>query len=116
LTNSGRTGPALNIDYAISLGADVGIAIRELGLYRMDMRYQTGDVFRVAIENGVVIYYRNGARIYQSLIAPDYPLVAAAYLINLDATVTNAMIVTTTAGALTAPNRTPSPRRGPLRR
>src|SRR5262249_58940724 len=109
-------GPSLNIDYAIGLGADGGMAIRERGFYRMDMRYQTGDVFRVTVENGVVRYYRNGARIYQSLIAPDYPLVAAAYMINLNATVTNAMIVTTTAGALTAPNRTPSPRRGPLRR
>jgi hypothetical protein len=95
LTNSARTGPAFNIDYAITLGANGGMAIRERGLYRMDMRYQTNDVFRIAIEDGVVRYYRNGARIYQSLIAPDYPLVAAASLINLNATVTNAMIVAT---------------------
>jgi hypothetical protein len=93
LANSARTGPIFNIDYAIALGADGGMAIREGGLYRMDMRYQANDVFRIAIENGVVRYYRNGARIYQSLIAPGYPLVAAASLINLNATVTNAMIV-----------------------
>jgi len=60
------------------------MAIRERGLYRMDMRYQTDDVFRIAIKNGVVRYYRNGARIYQSLIAPSCPLVAAALLLVAD--------------------------------
>jgi hypothetical protein len=75
----------------------------------MDMRYQTNDVFRVAIENGVFKYYRNGARIYQSLIAPGYPLVAAASLINLDATVTNAMILATPTIDVMAPTRTSSP-------
>ena len=59
----------------------------------MDMRYQTNDVFRISVENGVVAYYRNGVRIYQSLIAPEYNLVAAASLINLNATVSNAIIV-----------------------
>src|SRR5262249_3920899 len=57
LTNSARMGPTFNIDYAITLGADGGMAIREGGLYRMDMRYQTNDVFRIAIENGVIKYY-----------------------------------------------------------
>jgi hypothetical protein len=109
LINSARTGPTFNIDYAIALGADGGMAIRERGLYRMDMRYQANDVFRIAIENGVVRYYRNGARIYQSLVAPDYPLVAAASLINLNATVTNAMIVATPTIDVKATTRTSSP-------
>jgi hypothetical protein len=109
LTNSARTGPTFNIDYAITLGANGGMAIRERGLYRMDMRYQANDVFRIAIENGVVRYYRNGARIYQSLVAPDYPLVAAASLINLNATVTNAMIVATPTIDVKATTRTSSP-------
>jgi len=56
-----------------------------------------------------VTYYRNGARIYQSLVAPDYPLVAAASLINLDATVTNAMIVATPTIDVKATTRTSSP-------
>jgi len=109
LTNSARTGPTFNIDYAIALGADGGMAIRERGLYRMDMRYQTNDVFRIAVENGVVRYYRNGARIYQSLVAPKYPLVAAASLINLNATVTNAMIVATPTIDVKATTTTSSP-------
>src|SRR5262245_52398150 len=113
LLRSDRASGAFDIDYAISLGANGGMAIRERGQYRMDMRYQTGDVFRVAIENGVVAYYRNGARIYQSLIAPGYPLVAAASLINLNATVTNAVIATLD---MRVPNRTPSLRREPIRR
>src|SRR5262249_53583765 len=102
-------GPTFNIDYAIALGADGGMAIRERGLYRMDMRYQANDVFRIAIENGAVRYYRNGARIYQSLIVPGYPLVAAASLINLNATVTNAMILATPTIEVMAPIRTSSP-------
>jgi hypothetical protein len=53
------------------------------------------NVFRIAIKNGVVRYYRNGARIYQSLIAPGCPLSAAALTINLNATVTDAVIVAT---------------------
>jgi hypothetical protein len=113
LIRSDRASGAFDIDYAIALGDDGGIAIRERGQYRMDMRYQTGDVFRVGIENGVVAYYRNGSRIYQSLISPGYPLVAAASLINLNATVTNALIATID---VKAPKRTSSPRRAPPRR
>ena len=99
----------MTIDYAITLGANGGMAVRERGLYRMDMRYQTNDVFRIAVENGVVRYYRNGARIYQSLVAPKYPLVAAASLINLNATVTNAMIVATPTIDVKATTTTSSP-------
>ena len=57
----------------------------------------------------LVKYYRNGARIYQSLVAPGYPLVAAASLINLNATVTNAMIVATPTTDVKATTMTSSP-------
>ncbi|HKQ74284.1 MAG TPA: fibronectin type III domain-containing protein [Blastocatellia bacterium] len=113
LMRSDRASSALDIDYAVSLGSDGGMAIRERGQYRMDMRYQTGDVFRVAVENGVVAYYRNGARIYQSLTAPGYPLVAAASLVSLNATISNAVITTFD---MKVPKRTSLPRRAPLRR
>jgi hypothetical protein len=53
-----------------------------------------GDVFRIAVEGGVVKYYRNGTLIYTSGVAPSYPLVLDTALQAMGATVQNAVIRT----------------------
>jgi hypothetical protein len=64
--------------------------VRELGTYRSDTPFVSGDRFAVSVENGQVVYYKNGTAFYRSLVAPAYPLTADASLFDLGATVTNA--------------------------
>ena len=51
---------------------------------RADTSFVAGDVFRVAVQSGVVRYSKNGTVFYTSQTAPAYPLVLAAALINLN--------------------------------
>ena len=66
--------------------------VREGGNYRVDTTFSPGDTFRVAVQSGVVQYSKNGAVFYTSQLAPAYPLVLAASLLNANTTVANAMI------------------------
>ena len=56
--------------------------VREGGTYKADTPFATGDVFRVAVQSGVVRYSKNGTVFYTSQLAPAYPLVLAAALAN----------------------------------
>src|SRR5215813_1597333 len=94
LMRSGKSVSAVNIDYAIDPCVNGTISVRELGSYRTETTCRAGDKLRVAVENGAVNYYKNGAVIYRSRVAPVYPLVAAASLISLDASVSDAVIAT----------------------
>jgi hypothetical protein len=79
------------IDFAFRFQA--GIAeVREMGVYRTDVPFITGDVFRIIVATGTVRYYKNGALVYTSTVAATYPLVGATALATLYATVTNATI------------------------
>ncbi|HEY3028431.1 MAG TPA: hypothetical protein VGJ55_19945 [Pyrinomonadaceae bacterium] len=53
---------------------------------------QVGDVFRIAVESGVVKYYKNGQLLRTSTVAPTYPLVLDTALTTMGATVQNAVI------------------------
>jgi hypothetical protein len=50
------------------------------------------DVLRVAVEGGVVRYYRNGTPFYTSTITPSYPLVLDASIYTAGGQVSNATI------------------------
>jgi hypothetical protein len=65
-----------DIDYAIYLTAGNGtVQVYEGGVSRGDFgAYATGDVFRVALEGGVIKYRKNGTVFYTSLVAPTLPL------------------------------------------
>jgi len=82
------------IDFAIKLTATGVAEVRENGAYAGEVKYQTGDLFRIAIEDEQVKYYKNGELFYTSLNAPAYPLVVKASLINLNSRINNAVIST----------------------
>jgi hypothetical protein len=82
------------IDFAIKLTATGVAEVRENGAYAGETRYQTGDLFRIAIEGEQVKYYKNGELFYTSLNAPAYPLVVKASLINLNSRINNVVIST----------------------
>ena len=44
------------------------------------------------MESGVVKYYKNGMLFYTSTTAPSYPLLVDTAILNLNGTVTNAVI------------------------
>jgi hypothetical protein len=102
---AGATGPlriaGLTQSFAISNPATIAWGIRfqgtvaevrEGGTYKADTSFAAGDVFRVAVQSGVVRYSKNGSIFYTSQMAPAYPLVLAAALANMSAGVSSAMI------------------------
>jgi hypothetical protein len=90
-TGDPGTNPNM-IRFAISLWPNGVADIREDGVYGASTNYLPGDIFRIAIEGGKVLYYKNGQLLYTSSIAPTYPLRAAASLLTPGATVSNAII------------------------
>lgn len=81
-----------NIDFGISLQA--GIAeVRENGVYRADTTFVTGDVFRITVQASEVAYAKNGVVFYTSAGRAASPLAFVGVLANLDATVSNVLIV-----------------------
>lgn len=91
--HSGPSGAAVDFAFRLQAGrADV----YEKGVWRADNTAVAGDLLRVAVESGAVRYYKNGALVYTSAVAPAYPLVVAAALVDAGATVTAARVAFTT--------------------
>ena len=84
------------IDFAIRLGpwsVSAGIAeVREKRLWKADIPYVVGDRFRVAVEGGVVRYYKNGAVFHTSTVAPILPLRADASILGVGARIGSAVV------------------------
>jgi len=82
-----------DIDYCVYLQANGTIDINEGPNPRGSFgTYATGDLFRVTVEGGVVKYYKNGALMYTSTIAPTYPLLVDTSLYSTNSTLTNVVL------------------------
>ena len=79
------------IKFAIRMQSGT-VEVRESGVYRTDTIFAAGDVFRIAVQAGTVCYLKNGKVFYTSAAAPVYPLLIDTSLLNLNATVSNAVI------------------------
>ncbi len=82
--SSGDTDQGLaDIDYAAQVTAG-GVLISEHGQARgaFGGPGAPSDVIRIAVEAGVVKYYKNGSLVYASLVAPQYPLLVDTSLQN----------------------------------
>ena len=88
---TGSMDPA-RINHAFGFWAGGKWDIRESGVYRREGTYAAGDVFTVAIERGVVKYYRNATVVYTSTVAPVYPAGLRVAILTMSATVSNAKI------------------------
>jgi len=95
--------PWSEIDFAIRLAAlsgSYGLAeVREKGIWRADTPFLPGDKLRIAIEGGVVRYYRNGVAFHQSVGTPVFPLRAHATLFGLGGHIDKAVLSLTVNGA-----------------
>ncbi|HXM48029.1 MAG TPA: hypothetical protein VN956_09180, partial [Pyrinomonadaceae bacterium] len=82
-----------DIDFCLYLNADGTIYINEGSNGRGNFgAYATGDVFRVAVEGGVVKYRKNGTLLYTSTVPPTYPLLVDTSLHDNGSTLSNVMI------------------------
>ena len=93
--SNGDTNQNLNdIDFGIVLGGDGAYYIYESGTQRGSSygNYSAGDVFRVAVTNGVVTYSRNRTVFYTSAVAPTFPLGVDTALYDTSATIKNAVL------------------------
>jgi hypothetical protein len=69
-----------------------------------------GDVLRVEVAGGRVIYRKNGAAIYTSTVAPAYPLLVDTSLSDLNASLVHVMISSASSGGgTTTPTPSPAP-------
>ena len=80
------------LDFSIQFNGG-GYAEVENYVYKTDTPFASGNVFRIAVESGVVKYYKNGTVFYTSTKTPSFPLYADAVMTNLNATITNAVIL-----------------------
>lgn len=87
--HAGTSGAAIDYELRLQAGrADV----YESGAWKADDTVVAGDLLRIAVAGGAVAYYKNGALVYTSAVAPQYPLAAYAALVDAGATVTGARI------------------------
>jgi hypothetical protein len=90
------------IDFAIYLN-NSNLRIYENGQNRGSFgNYQSGDIFRIAVEDGAVVYYRNGNAFYTSNQTPTLPLYADISIRDIGGTVTNPQILNPNEGSFTA--------------
>jgi len=91
--SNGNTNTSLgDIDFAILLNPTGRAEVREKAVWKADVQYGPGTVFRVAVVAGRVQYSKNGVVFYTSAALPTYPLLLDVTLWSLNATITNASI------------------------
>jgi hypothetical protein len=66
--------------------------VREGGVYRSDVPYTAGDVFRISVQSGVVSYSKNGTVFYTSGQASSSPLVFGVAIANVNGAIGNAVL------------------------
>ena len=75
LSNGDSNQDYSDIDFAIYLYSDGNTYVFEGGTNKANLgSYALNDVFRVAVEGGVVKYRKNGVVLYTSTVTPTYPL------------------------------------------
>jgi len=96
---NGDTGAYFDdIEYAFSLYFDGNLGIYEAGVLRGYFgTYAASDRLRVAVEGGIVKYYRNGVLLYTSTVAPQYPLLVDTSLNTVWSYIANVVISTVPA-------------------
>lgn len=96
LSNGDTNQDYKEINFALGLNASGQIYIAEntVLVYGPSRSYKPGDIFRVAVESGIVRYYQNGNLIYTSTQTPKYPLLFDTSLHHIGTTIVNAKIAT----------------------
>ena len=92
-----------SIEFAFRLRTTGALNIYESGTNRGTFgTYLTGDALKIAVENNVVKYYRNGTMIYISSVSPTLPLYVDVSLRNVGATATAVQVANGNTGTFSA--------------
>ncbi len=92
LGNSDTTAHFSDIDFAAYLAGNT-LMVYERGVYKGSFgSLAVGDIIRVAIESGVVKYYRNSTLVYTSATSPTYPLALDTSINSSGGRIVNAYI------------------------
>ena len=100
LTSTHTTNSYSALDFALDFTSGSYAEVKENGVYKSDIAFVSGNVFRVSVESGVVKYYKNGTAFYTSTKTPAFPLYGNALLCDLNSTITNAVISTTSGSGI----------------
>jgi hypothetical protein len=92
LSNGNTDTTRADIDFALFFSAAGAAQVFERGAWITGTNYIGGETFRIAVESGVVKYYKNGTLFYTSTDTPTYPLQVDTSLLTLNGTITNAVI------------------------
>ena len=88
-----------DIEYAFFMGGSGDLYIYESGTDRgYNGVYAASDRLKVAVEGGVVKYYRNGALVYTSTVTPQYPLQVDTSLNTVNSYLGNVVITNSSLG------------------
>ncbi len=112
LSSTDANSSYTSIRYAFYLMNNGGLRIYENGTNRGTFgTFQTNDVLRIKVDNGIVKYFRNGTQLRVSTLMPTLPLLADVSINQLGGTVGNAVIANYNNGTFTAnvDNAGPSP-------
>lgn len=107
--SQGNKGTSHNeIAFALRLGPGYA-EVRERGAYRADTPVSLGDVLRVEVSGGQVVYRKNGGAFYTSSSAPSYPLLVDTSLHSSGSSFASVIIASmSSSGGSTSPT-SPSP-------
>jgi hypothetical protein len=109
LSNGDTSATQNDVDFALYMAGGT-LKVYENGVLRGNFgSYAVGDVLKVAVENGVVNYYRNSTFVYASTVAPTYPLMVDTSINSMGARVSNVYVCGTALGS----NATYTPTSGP---
>ncbi|MBK6475763.1 MAG: T9SS type A sorting domain-containing protein [Flavobacteriales bacterium] len=92
-----------SIQYAFYLNEVGGLQVFESGVPRAtSIPYVNGDLLRIEVQNGVVVYYQNGQPIYFSGTTPSLPLYVDMSLKRIPGTMANVKIANISQGTFVA--------------
>jgi hypothetical protein len=93
-------GPG-DINFALRLQGGVA-EVRESGAYRSEIRFNAGDSFAIAVENGTVRYSKNGTVFYSSAVRADHAMRVHVVLFSASASIGNVAVGSATMSAPSA--------------
>src|SRR5205085_1315872 len=88
-----------DVDFGFRFNGGGWADVLENGVYQSggDTPYAAGDVFRVSIVGGAIVYSRNGTVLLEHARSAAYPLILDTSLGSIGATIHDAKVVMTTA-------------------
>jgi hypothetical protein len=103
LSQASTSNSYTDIQYAVYLRSDGIAEIYESGIARFNLgAYAVGDQFRIAVEGGVVKYYRNGNLVYISTQVPTLPMIVDVSLQNVGGSISDLKISNYSQGSFQA--------------